>query len=488
MTQKKWSDKIPVTIGVIGTSDGNIKDHLIKIQQLLTDVTDACPNSPVYLFSSIQSSDRIIARNFLDLKIKKDGDQEKFELIVVTSRDGDSIINETDKEINDLLLQAKRKIILNCGGTNDEPKDYSEISKFIRESSLIVYDFTKLSGKSITDTPIRQALEKIEEINSDTSRIDQDSFAPYYLVKDPEALDEQQKFILNAFSQLDRLSIYFHNRYSKTVIWLFITGLLTVIAFGIYTNVWLSKIMLTIAIFLIAVAGSIYYYSRKTKDHSKYLYNRTLAEAIRIQFYWNITGINFKVSDYILRIHRKEFAWIEYILASVYGVAYNNESKAAGSIKDVTTHWFKDQADFFDSSIGKMNIKLFYYKLISNISFITALGLLFSIFFLEKIYTGNNLMNWLQVLIGTLLSIFALTRAFIQMKGYTQLLNQYELMSDLYQEAEARIAFIYSEHHDQNKRLRYIRELFFMIGRESLIENGNWYMILKEKEPGIEGI
>jgi hypothetical protein len=30
--------------------------------------------------------------------------------------------------------------------------------------------------------------------------------------------------------------------------------------------------------------------------------------------------------------------------------------------------------------------------------------------------------------------------------------------------------------------------LFFVIGREALIENGSWYMIFKEKEPEIEGI
>jgi hypothetical protein len=34
----------------------------------------------------------------------------------------------------------------------------------------------------------------------------------------------------------------------------------------------------------------------------------------------------------------------------------------------------------------------------------------------------------------------------------------------------------------------YLRELFFVIGKEALIENGSWYLIFKEKEPEIEGI
>jgi hypothetical protein len=30
--------------------------------------------------------------------------------------------------------------------------------------------------------------------------------------------------------------------------------------------------------------------------------------------------------------------------------------------------------------------------------------------------------------------------------------------------------------------------LFFVVGKEALIENGNWYLIFKEREPEIKGI
>jgi hypothetical protein len=135
-----------------------------------------------------------------------------------------------------------------------------------------------------------------------------------------------------------------------------------------------------------------------------------------------------------------------------------------------------------------MTQKLGMYHLISNISFILAFALLLSIFFLEKFYTINNYMNYLQVIIGTLLSIFALIRAFIQIKGYDQLLNQYDLMNILYQKAEAKINQVCLTRQNTDEQHSYLKELFFIIGKEALIENGNWYLILKEKEPGIEGI
>jgi hypothetical protein len=209
---------------------------------------------------------------------------------------------------------------------------------------------------------------------------------------------------------------------------------------------------------------------------------------LRIQFYWNIAGINQNVSDYILRIHRKEFTWIEYLLSSIYGITYNNKPISSGAIDDLTTNWVKNQADFFESSIRRMTQKLTQYHIISNLSFIIAFGLLLSIFFLEQFYDRNHYMNSLQVVIGTLLSIFALIRAFIQIKGYGQLLNQYELMNVLYKKAGQKIDQISSAMLENQEQHAYLKELFFIIGKEALIENGNWYLILKEKEPGLEGI
>ena len=75
-------------------------------------------------------------------------------------------------------------------------------------------------------------------------------------------------------------------------------------------------------------------------------------------------------------------------------------------------------------------------------------------------------MNYLQVVIGTLLSIFALIRAFIQIKGYDQLLNQYELMNVLYQKAETKINQISSSLQKSDEQHTYLKELFFIIGKE----------------------
>ncbi len=342
----------------------------------------------------------------------------------------------------------------------------------------------------LKDSTIREALERIEEINSDSLKISQEKHirSQSLLISGQENINAPQKSILNSYSLLDLLALRFHKRYSRTVIWLFVIGLFIVVSLAIYTNLWLRESVLATSVFLILLEGIVYYYSRIKKDHTKYLCNRTLAEALRIQFYWNIAGVKHNVSDYILRIHRKEFTWIEHILSSIYGITYNNEPLTSEKIGNLTINWVRNQALFFESSIRTMNRKLSQYHLVSNISFVIAFVLLLSIFFLEDFYSKYNYMNYLQVLIGTLLSIFALIRAYIEIKGYNQLLNQYDLMYVLYQKAEAKIRQLTSMSEDTNEQFSYLKELFFIIGQEALIENGNWYLVLKEKEPGIEGI
>jgi hypothetical protein len=129
-----------------------------------------------------------------------------------------------------------------------------------------------------------------------------------------------------------------------------------------------------------------------------------------------------------------------------------------------------------------------FFNTISNASFITAFILLVSVFFFEDYYAKHDYINLLQVIAGTLLGIFALIKGYLQLKGYEQLINQYELMKVIYDRAESKINETDTYGLNQEQKNAYLKELFFVVGKEALIENGNWYLLLKKKEPEIEGI
>ena len=286
---------------------------------------------------------------------------------------------------------------------------------------------------------------------------------------------------------MDLLSLKFRKRDTIITICLFFLGLFLILSLESYANIIFNRWIISVSLGLIAVATLVYFYSRSTHSHQKYLYNRTLAEALRIQFYWNIAGINKNVSDFILRIHRKEFTWVKHILSAVYGISYNDKEIDTETISDLIENWIKNQASFFRLAIIKMARRIRIYHRISNVAFVLAFGTLISILFAGEYYEKHDLLDLLLVIIGTLLGLFALIKGYIQMKGYEPLVNQYELMHVIYQRAEARIIDVNGHDSDISDKNEYLKELFFVIGKEALIENGNWYLIFKEKEPEIEG-
>jgi len=61
-------------------------------------------------------------------------------------------------------------------------------------------------------------------------------------------------------------------------------------------------------------------------------------------------------------------------------------------------------------------------------------------------------------------------------------------MKVIYDRADSKIAETETYGLNEEEKNAYLKELFYVIGKEALIENGNWYQIFKEKEPEIEGI
>lgn len=550
------SGRIPITVGVVGHLDVvTTNEQKLQIENLFSDLAAEYPNSPIYLFSSIaEGADRYVARIFLELKKNHEELCDRFELIVPMPFEKEEYKNdfseESDKEFDDLLAQAKRSFFVGYeSDVTDRPQQYLKTGKLVADSSLILialwdgeagkkggtadivkhkitgdddtvaestfeYDGTVFilpskrtkSSYEVTaglknkealtlkhilkDQVLKDALEKIEEINSDSFNITESDFekSQFNLFNAPGKLDASQKPILKWYSIMDLLSLHFRKIDIIITICLFSFGLMLILSLSVYSNILTRRWVLSIAMFFVVAATLIYFYSGSTNNHRKYLYNRTLAEALRIQFYWNIAGINKNVSDYILRIYRKEFTWVKHILSAVYGITYNTRPISSETIDDLTYNWVKNQADFFESAIIKMTRQIGFYHKISNFSFGLAFALLGSILIFGKFYQSSNYHDWLLIITESLLGVFALIKAYIQMKGYEPLINQYELMHVIYQRAESKIKEVNDQILDITEKQSYFIELFFVIGKEALIENGNWYLIFKEREPEVEGI
>jgi hypothetical protein len=502
--------------------------------------------------SLADGADRFVARIFLDLKHSGGDLGNRFELLVPLPFDMDEYkkdFNEDSKQEFELLLnQAKRHFCTGCDSLEtSRPHLYLKAGKFVADSSIILialwdgkegktggtadiinhkimgdnenvgdstfeYDGTVFVIPSVrvrsagnialsnhppltlesvlNDTPIRMTLEKIEEINSLSPGLPETSFtrSEEHLYKYRNDLDTPLEMLLSWYSRLDVFSLHYHRKDKSIMIWLFTLGFCLIAGLEIYSNLIVTNIALGLVMLLALSAILIYRYSKTTDNHKKYLYYRILAEALRIQFYWNLAGICRNASDYILRIHRKDFTWIKYIMSAIYGITYNNRTITSVTINDLIENWVKDQAAYFGAKLKIMKRQFHLLNFISNTSFIIGFLLLVSIFFFGEFYSSRDYMDLIFVLFGILIGIFALIKGYVEMQGYEQLHNQYELMHLIYSRAESKVSETKSYNLDEEEWNLYLRELFFVVGKEALIENGNWYLIFKEREPEIKGI
>ena len=371
------SDRIPITIGVIGHLDVITTEVTsMQIERFFRDLATAYPHSPIHLFSSIaEGADRYVAEIFLKLKRDNEEYQGRFELIVPMPFDHEEYKEDfddtSDREFESLLKQAKRSFTVSLDGNGtDRAHQYLRAGKLIADSSLILIALWdgkpgkkggtadivkyKITGDDDTvaestfeydgtvfvlpserehssahieekhdskeylsvelvqkDATLKVALDKIDAINRNSLSINKPDLekSQSYLFDNPEKLDLPQRSLLTWYSILDQLSLKSRRRELQVTAWLFVLGLFFILFLEIYSNIWVNKIILAVTMLILVLATVITIYSRVKKDHEKYLYNRTLAEALRIQFYWNYAGIQKNVSDYILRIHRKEFTW-----------------------------------------------------------------------------------------------------------------------------------------------------------------------------------
>jgi hypothetical protein len=53
------------------------------------------------------------------------------------------------------------------------------------------------------------------------------------------------------------------------------------------------------------------------------------------------------------------------------------------------------------------------------------------------------------------------------------------MMNVIYSSAESKVKETETYYLDPEKKNLYLKELFFVVGKEAIIENGNWYLIFK---------
>ncbi len=286
-----------------------------------------------------------------------------------------------------------------------------------------------------------------------------------------------------SFGAADWLAIHFRKRVSNGLLATHIVAVLMGLSFIVYSEYegldWLVLVFL--ALFFSGVA--LYLWSERRQWHRKYLDYRALAEGLRVQLYWLLSGVVDTSSiefayDNFLQKQDVDLGWIRHVMRAA-SLAQDREDQPDPAWVDwVITHWVGRPGDpngqlaYYQHKASLKETAFRRTELLGNVSL--WLGIALAV----VLYVAAGLLQQSQhqillVLMGVLPLIAAVRSAYSHQKADKELIKQYRFMNRVFRNAHR----LLSKTHDLEMKLQILRAL----GKAALEEHAEWILMHRER-------
>ncbi|WP_208154849.1 hypothetical protein [Winogradskyella pelagia] len=540
---------MPITVGIIGHRDAVIKkDHEKAFLDLLNSIYNKFPNSPITLFSQLAAgADMWAARLFVKHGDENNRDYRLFVPLPMPIEDYMKDFSPEERIEFEVLVQKSDRCFELDNSDNNLDLKYRNGGKFVADSTMIlvalfdgkennltggtadiVYykkngvfknDLDKTLSSStgivvelwcsrekssnaenislqlanvyknyIKGRVIEKTLKKVDFGNRIYSKLKTKIEANSNTLYPNEPTSKKQNFLKLSYGLWDSCAEYYQKKYFLNLKLLSVFGLLLLVFFEIYRKETTDEFYPLVIIALAIAIFVIYQKIRGKNEHLYYIENRILAESIRVQFFWNKAGIQEQVTKYILRIHKKEYNWINAILNAIQGLSYQPSTRDSIDFDGIEKYWITDQKEFFHSALLKLDKRRNFHRYLTGSLVGFSLLIFIAIFSIELTGDYRAIEPSLIMVISILIGCFILIKGYYEKRGFNQISNQYELMLNVFKATESKINLINKSDLPKDEKEKRIKNLFFLAGKEALVEKGNWYSIFKDKELELEGI
>ena len=246
-------------------------------------------------------------------------------------------------------------------------------------------------------------------------------------------------------------------------------------------------VALALSLLLLGVGYLMHRRAKRMRLDVKSQDYRAMAEACRVRFFWQVSGIRDSVSDNYLGKQRTELDWIRYGLRGWRIETDTGElslsSNSSDHLKFVLERWIKNQREFFKngSETSKEQSELMETWVSSCLSLaiglaIALLGLVAYVqYSLDELWQCPECtwIDWPVILIDAFLAAGALLHHANQRRAHAELRKQYTRMINIFENASRAIG--------QKTDLQAARVCLQKLGQEALLENGDWVLLHRER-------
>ena len=286
-----------------------------------------------------------------------------------------------------------------------------------------------------------------------------------------------EQSLATAFATADLLARHYQRQTRVVLKLTLLFAALLALTFELYAEVlhWRALPAGYLAAFA-SLTGMLLWQSRRDVQ-GRYLDYRALAEGLRVQFYWRLAGLPDSASSSYLRKQLDELRWIREALRAAAALAPARKEHPELALK----HWVGGQASYYADRAQSQRRRLHLFERASRLFMgagLTATALL--VIFWDRLETLPEWHHWLVVLMGFAPIGAALWETYAERLGLRAQVNQYARFAGIFRRA-ARFAERLDQDPQQHDRRHSLIALLRELGREALMENGDWVLLLRER-------
>ncbi len=287
--------------------------------------------------------------------------------------------------------------------------------------------------------------------------------------------------INQVFCAADWLAMRYQKRVTLALKASHLCALVAAAGYLSYTDLYSAPTMIALILLMMLVAVGINWLAVRGAWHRKYLDYRTLAEGLRVQFYWAAAGVTSGnitkfAHDNCLQMRDVELGWIRNVMRVAGTECDVAPSLTPEGLAFVRSEWIGDtergQLGYYRRRSALHSRETALTRRIGRIGIATTLLALIALLFI-----GPGLSpEWqtpIVYLMGLILLLVGVRQSYATRRAESELIRQYEFMHRIFNNARRRIDVAESD----AERRRILK----LLGDSALEEHAEWILIHRER-------
>jgi hypothetical protein len=283
--------------------------------------------------------------------------------------------------------------------------------------------------------------------------------------------------LATAFACADRLAAHYQRITHRVLRLTLLLAAVMALIFEVYAEVLPLRIVPLGYLLCFALLTLVLTWHRRLDAQGRYLDYRALAEGLRVQFYWRLAGLTDNASASYLRKQLDELRWIREALRATGAAPPPSQARPELALQC----WVQGQAGYYAARARLHERRMRGLERWSRIFLVVGLLAAFSlVLFWRQLEQFASLHHWVVLIMGFAPVGAALWEAYGERSGVRTQANQYARFAAIFRRAEKFVDHLEQEQATPSRRqgeLALLREL----GREALIENADWVLLLRDR-------